>query len=632
MRGYALARSQAPTFAILALTAGALLWQAREYMPFFVDDSFIALRYVWRLLHGHGLTWTDGERVEGYSDLLWLLLIAAGGIFDGDLVMVSRFMGVVTTMGAVLAIAFAYRPRRLAEMLPPLVGGLAIVLTSPVVAWSIGGLEQPLLAALVSWAIVLSYRLVDGCGDGRRTATRVGVLLGLAAITRPDAGLFAAATCGGLLATSGLRRSNLQTVARIGSIVALFILGQVVFRRAYYAAWLPNTAHVKLAFTWTRARQGWEYVAGAEPYLRSLLLMALAAAAASAIRRESRRRLVIALVNAVAWTAYVVVIGGDISPARRHLVVPIVLLALAIAEGVHGIATRGRMGRGLAAALAAVGLVTLARAQSRDPERTHALNDTWPWTGREVGAFLERAFAADRPLVAVDAAGSLPYFAPHLPCLDMLGLNDRTLATRHPPEFGQGFIGHELGDGDYLFGRRPDLIAFGSPIGDSEAHWRGGREMQRRPDFYPLYQLVRFETPEGVSTRLWVRREGRIGVTRTESEIIVPAYLFDTPPGGFAGLDDGGRLALRVDDSHPAFIGDLHPGPGHWSVRVEGSGDVEATITGTVSRIPAPDDADGSRGELRFVLRDDAPASITVRLRTGDRAFLRRVVFRRWTT
>jgi len=55
-------------------------------MPFFVDDSFIALRYVWRLLHGRGLTWTDGDHVEGYSNLLWVLIVAAGGLFTTNLV------------------------------------------------------------------------------------------------------------------------------------------------------------------------------------------------------------------------------------------------------------------------------------------------------------------------------------------------------------------------------------------------------------------------------------------------------------------------------------------------------------------------------------------------------------------
>ena len=45
--------------------------------------------------------------------------------------------------------------------------------------------------------------------------------------------------------------------------------------------------------------------------------------------------------------------------------------------------------------------------------------------------------------------GTLAYWS-ELPALDMLGLNDRYLATHPPADFGQGGLGHELGDADYV--------------------------------------------------------------------------------------------------------------------------------------------------------------------------------------
>ena len=56
-----------------------LLLHAFHYMPYMSDDSLIVARYAERLIEGRGLTWTDGERVEGYSNLLWVLLIAGVG-------------------------------------------------------------------------------------------------------------------------------------------------------------------------------------------------------------------------------------------------------------------------------------------------------------------------------------------------------------------------------------------------------------------------------------------------------------------------------------------------------------------------------------------------------------------------
>ena len=62
---------------IAGLAALVVLFvHAASYLPFIADDALITLRYAERLLDGHGLTWNDGERVEGYSNLLWLQLTA----------------------------------------------------------------------------------------------------------------------------------------------------------------------------------------------------------------------------------------------------------------------------------------------------------------------------------------------------------------------------------------------------------------------------------------------------------------------------------------------------------------------------------------------------------------------------
>ncbi|MDP9150874.1 MAG: hypothetical protein M3O36_13165 [Myxococcota bacterium] len=631
------ARANLLVIALAGICWGALLWQARTYLPFFVDDSFIALRYVWRLLHGRGLTWTDGERVEGYSDLLWILLVAAGGWLRdagaisssaaslNGLVDISRAVGALCTLGAVVAVIHAHAPRRLVDAPPALAGGLAMVLTSPVVAWSIGGLEQPLLSALVAWAVVAGYRIVDGRTD-RRAEGILGVLLGLVALTRPDGALFTITTCAGVFLASGATRRSGRVVVGVAALAGAFAVAQLAFRRVYYGTWVPNTAHVKLAFNETRVTQGWHYVAGAEPYLRSLYWMAAVGVALAMTDRRSRRRVLLPVFGAAGWTAYVVAIGGDISPARRHLVVTIVLLSLVIVEGLRAVAARPAPVRGLAWVTAAAGLVLLARAERDDPEKRHALNDTWPWSGLEVGGFLSRAFVAERPLVAVDAAGALPYFAPELPCLDMLGLNDRFLATHHPPEFGKGFIGHELGNGDYILARKPDLIAFGTAVGGPDAHWRGGVEMRRDPEFSRHYVLVTFETPEGVGTRLWVRSmEGRLGIQRTDQEVVVPGYLLGSSPSGLAVLDAEGRIGARLDASHAAEVGGLSLRPGRWSARVEGSGSMRPMAWG--SGLVACSQA--TVAELCVAEGADAQLTLTVVLADGQAAHVRRVLFRR---
>ena len=43
---------------------------------FLTDDAFISFRYVRNLLEGHGLVFNPGEYVEGYTNFLWVVVLA----------------------------------------------------------------------------------------------------------------------------------------------------------------------------------------------------------------------------------------------------------------------------------------------------------------------------------------------------------------------------------------------------------------------------------------------------------------------------------------------------------------------------------------------------------------------------
>jgi len=65
-----------------ALRARCLPWLALAVVQirdawFLCDDAFICFRYARNLIEGHGLVWNRGERVEGYTQLAWVLEIAA---------------------------------------------------------------------------------------------------------------------------------------------------------------------------------------------------------------------------------------------------------------------------------------------------------------------------------------------------------------------------------------------------------------------------------------------------------------------------------------------------------------------------------------------------------------------------
>src|SRR4029450_300392 len=58
------------------LSAVLLVLHARMYWGYSVDDAFISMRYGKNLADGNGLVYNPGERVEGYSNLAWTLILA----------------------------------------------------------------------------------------------------------------------------------------------------------------------------------------------------------------------------------------------------------------------------------------------------------------------------------------------------------------------------------------------------------------------------------------------------------------------------------------------------------------------------------------------------------------------------
>src|SRR5215470_17182100 len=140
---------------VFLLSLAVLCANAALYYPVFFDDAFISLRYVDRFVHGQGLTWTNGERVEGYSNLLWILLLSVPGALGIDLVASARVLGMVASMGVVAAFCTAYVRRDIRSGRVLAFGTLVWSLAGPAGVWSRGGLEQPLVACLIAWVLVL---------------------------------------------------------------------------------------------------------------------------------------------------------------------------------------------------------------------------------------------------------------------------------------------------------------------------------------------------------------------------------------------------------------------------------------------------------------------------------------------
>lgn len=575
----------------LFLLAVAISWVWSWYfVPNGLDDPLISYRYSDRLLHGKGLTWNDGEYVEGYSNLLWVLLVAAGGLVQPDLVRVGWVLGFLANAAVMAALVWTFG-RNCSNSIIAVLGGLLVLSLSDSFAyWGAGGLETALFEALLAWALATTFRM----HIGTLSWIGPGLILGLLAITRPDGILISVGITVAIILREGISRASIRTALGLVALPSFFFVAQVGFRLAYYGSPVPNTAYVKLGLglerVWVGARYiGWAALDNCVPLVVALLAIVFLWRAR---RWQPLRAASVFVVPAILWLSYIDAIGGDAFPYYRLWMPAFVCIAFLVSSLLTALPAVRPSRHLILISISAFLYVALQEsvdpwsvpiAHSPEIDRLEAFakkafphDEEQPLrVGRRtigdclaVGQFLRNAFGAQQPLIAVNYAGCMPY-ASQLPSLDMLGLNDFHIARHRPPDMAPGIPGHELGDGVYVLSRKPDLIALCVPAtGWAEPCFRGELEMVAKPDFPRYYRLVFFRTGT-VEATLWTRIEdGRLGIVRTAESIHIPGFLLATRPGVRAILDHTGRMVAALE-SGDAVIENVYLPPGTWKVSLE---------------------------------------------------------------
>jgi hypothetical protein len=225
--------------AVYAISVGTFLQSG--------EDSFISFRYVEQLAGGHGLVYNRGDRVEGYSNLLWVLSLVPFAWLGMPLAPVAQFL----STGAIVALAsggflFARAhfgeerdtPTWLLWWLP-----LALALDPLLHYHDDRGLET------VTYACGITGILLAGAAGRHALATVMGACV---VLLRPEGILFAVAAAPALLVTVGgntaarnRSRQPWQPVAIYLSICISVFLLQLGFRLFYYGEWVANTVIAK---------------------------------------------------------------------------------------------------------------------------------------------------------------------------------------------------------------------------------------------------------------------------------------------------------------------------------------------------------------------------------------------------
>lgn len=282
--------------ALLALLAVLIrtAWQC--------DDAWITHRSAAHLLAGLGPVFNPGERVQAYTNPLWLGVSALCQGLSGESYYSVLAASIALAMGAAVVLATRVAPDRATGALAV----LAFSASSTLVDFATGGLETPLLYLVLAVAVTRA-----DAPAGPRDAGLAALLCSLAALTRPDAALFLAPAAAWSLWRAG--RNGLPA-ALLG---ASPLLAWEAFSLVYYGSLVPNTAIAKLNLEippGELAARGLAWMAESGQHDPLALGLAVGGAGLALLRGSPGQRAL--ALGSLAVLAWVVRVGGDFMLGR----------------------------------------------------------------------------------------------------------------------------------------------------------------------------------------------------------------------------------------------------------------------------------------------------------------------------
>jgi arabinofuranosyltransferase len=287
------------------------------------DDAFITFRVSDNLIHGYGPRWNVAERVQVFTNPLWMFLMAGVAAVTGEFYYTAMAVSFVVCL-AMLAVIW----RGLAR---PVDGWLAVALlvsSKAFIDYTSSGLENALGYLLLSGftMLVLGRRKSDPTAP----LPLLVLLASLAFVNRADMILLYAPVLVWLIVRRyralGWRDGRWLVLASAPA------WGWLLFAVIYYGFPFPNTYYAKAQSGmphWLQLRQGLAYTASSLRFDPITLATIAAAFGVTMVAGSTRTRLLGA--SALTYVFYTIWVGGDFM-AGRFFSGPFVLSALLLAH------------------------------------------------------------------------------------------------------------------------------------------------------------------------------------------------------------------------------------------------------------------------------------------------------------
>jgi len=463
-----------------------------------VDDVYISLKYAKNLAHGNGLVFNIGERVEGYSNFLWVVLLAAVAKFFSNLPLISKLLSVFFGAGAIGLVWYISRYcLALKTSYIAIISALITFVFSisyAFVFWSPSGMETTLYTFLILLSILV--QLNNEKKYNFITTGIVFILLGLCRVEGIVFFVFSVMVKAFMLRWPGNRihiKNYFYETIIVFSVFAVFL----IFRYLYFGGFMPNTYYAKIGGSPWFA--GWAYFIAFLQKYYFLFILALIGLFVMRSRQPFLANLLIAYL--VGYISLIIYIGGDWMWHFRFFVPLIPLLYIASANTLlKGIDLINKLEIKTVYKISITLLLfffliyALKDSVIREGDWKDIISMKIKKASFNIEALIIRThknlalylntLLPKKKVVAANHIGALGYYS-EFKILDMVGLIDPDIAKQN-----KRF--HEKYDVEAVLSKKPDYVILTSRTKPTETvfvsdYWIGETALYNHPEFRANY-------------------------------------------------------------------------------------------------------------------------------------------------
>jgi arabinofuranosyltransferase len=308
---------------------------------FIQDDAFTSLRYVKNFINGNGLVFNIGERVEGYTNFLWVIILSViekinrtfslGLLIEDIAQYLSIFFGItIMVLTYLLSNVFIKTQENNAQgefvnIIYRLLPVFMMSASTPLIYWSSSAMETSLFVFLFLLSVLIHLK-----SKNEKHNYWFVIISVLNALLRPEGIVFFIIIMSYGLYAEYLKHKDKKIIQRIFNsfnrsirieltLFLLPILFYLIFRFIYYGYFLPNTFYAKTEFSYQFIVRGIRYFLDfSKAYLFYGIVLLIPFSLVLLKKVDNRISLFFIII--FTWIVLVILIGGDVLPIHRFFI------------------------------------------------------------------------------------------------------------------------------------------------------------------------------------------------------------------------------------------------------------------------------------------------------------------------